>query len=43
MEKLIIDLIKLLCPYLKAMASKTGSPVDDVIVNIIYSLVEPKK
>jgi hypothetical protein len=43
MEKLIIDLIRLLCPYLKAMAAKTGSPVDDVIVNIICSLVEPKK
>lgn len=43
MEKLEIDLIKLLCPYLKEMAKKTGSPIDDMIVNIICSLVKPEK
>ena len=43
MEELIINLIKLLCPYLKEMAKKTGSPVDDFIVKIICSLVEVKK
>lgn len=42
MEQLIINLIKLLCPYLREMAKKTGSPIDDVIVKIICSLVEKK-
>ncbi|MBA7682157.1 hypothetical protein ES703_90503 [subsurface metagenome] len=43
MEKLIIELIRLLCPYLMEMAKKTGSPVDDFIVRIICSFVDPKK
>ena len=42
MERLIIDLLRLLCPYLKEMAKKTGSPIDDIIVRIIFSLVEAK-
>jgi len=43
MEQLIIKLIEVLCPYLKEMAKKTGSPIDDMIVNIICSLVGDKK
>jgi len=43
MEQLIIDLIRLLCPYLKKMAAKTGSPIDDIVVNIICGLVDVKK
>lgn len=43
MEKLIIELIRLLCPYLKEMARKTGTPIDDFIVKIICSLAEAKK
>jgi len=43
MEQLIIDLIRVLCPYLKKMAEKTDSPIDDMIVRIICSLVEKKK
>ena len=43
MEKLIIELVRLLCPYLKEMAKKTGSPVDDFIVRIICAFVAPKR
>ncbi len=43
MEKLIIELVRLLCPYLKEMAKKTASPVDDFVVRIICSFVDPKK
>jgi len=43
METLIINLIRLLCPYLKEMAKKTESPIDDLVVRIICSLVDPKK
>jgi len=35
MEKIIISLLRVLCPHLKAMAKKTASPVDDIVVNII--------
>ena len=35
MEKVIIGLLRVLCPHLKAMAKKTASPVDDIVVNII--------
>jgi len=42
MDKIIIDLIKLFCPYLKEMAKKTNSPVDDMIVRILCSLVGDK-
>ena len=43
MEKLIIELLRLLCPYLKAMAEKTQSPIDDFVVKIICSLVGAKE
>ncbi|GAH64091.1 unnamed protein product [marine sediment metagenome] len=43
MEQLIINIIRLLAPYLREMAKKTDSPIDDMIVNIICSLVEQKK
>jgi len=42
MEQLIIGLIRLLCPYLKEMVKKTKSPIDDMVVRIICSLVEAK-
>lgn len=35
MEKLIIGLLRVLCPHLKAMAKNTSNPVDDIVVNII--------
>lgn len=35
MEKIIIGLLRVLCPQLKAMAKKTASPIDDIVVNII--------
>ena len=35
MEKLIIGLLKVLCPHLKAMAKNTSNPIDDIVVNII--------
>lgn len=35
MEHLIIGLLKVLCPQLKAMAKNTANPVDDIVVNII--------
>lgn len=37
--ELILALIRLLCPYLKAMAEKSDSPVDDYVVAIICSMV----
>lgn len=37
--KFVISILKVLCPYLKKMAAKTASPIDDYIVNIICSLV----
>jgi len=35
MEKLIVGLLRVLCPHLKDMAKRTENPVDDVVVNII--------
>lgn len=35
MEQVIKGLLRVLCPYLKAMALKTASPVDDLVVSII--------
>jgi len=43
MEELIVELIRLLCPYLKKMAEKTKSPIDDIVVRVICSLVEKKE
>jgi len=40
MEKLIIGLLRLFCPYLKAMAEKTGSMIDDMIVNVLCKIAE---
>lgn len=42
MEKLVRELLRLACPYLKEMAKKTGSPIDDFIVKIVCSLAEVK-
>jgi len=39
MEKIITGLLKLFCPYLKEMARKTKSPVDDMIVRILCACV----
>lgn len=35
MEDVILEILKVLCPYLKDMAKKTGSPIDDYIVSIL--------
>ncbi len=43
MEDFIIKLLRTFCPYLKAMAAKTGSPVDDIIVGILCRVAEDKK
>lgn len=45
MEQIIISLLKVLCPHLKAMAAKTTNPVDDIVVNIICVIagLEPKE
>lgn len=40
MEELLINLLKILCPYLQRMAKKTASPVDDLVVRIICGAVE---
>ena len=40
MEKLIIGLLRVLCPRLKAMAERTANPMDDVVVNIICMIAE---
>jgi len=42
MEKLIVAVITLLCPYLEEMAKKTQSPIDDLVVKLICSLVTLK-
>lgn len=45
MEKIIIGLLRVLCPHLKAMAKKTASPIDDIVVNIICMIAgkEPEE
>jgi len=45
MEQMIIGLLKVLCPHLKAMAKKTATPIDDIVVNIICMIAgyEPEK
>jgi hypothetical protein len=35
MEKLIVGLLRVLCPHLRAMAQNTSNPIDDIVVNII--------
>ena len=42
MEKIIIGLLKVLCPHLKAMAANTSSPIDDIVVNIICMIAGEK-
>lgn len=42
MESLVINMLRLLCPYLIAMAKKTGTPIDDMVVRIICGLVIPQ-
>jgi hypothetical protein len=43
METIILGLLRLFCPYLKKMAEKTGSPIDDMIVGILCRAVEHDK
>jgi|GEM_PF-1988766 len=38
MEQIILGLLRVLCPQLKAMAKNTSNPVDDIAVNIICML-----
>lgn len=40
MEELIVGLLKLFCPFLRKMAQKTGSPLDDMIVSILCKVTE---
>jgi len=40
MEKLIVGLLRLFCPYLKTMAANTSNPIDDMIVRILCTAVE---
>ena len=40
MENLIRELLKILCPRLKAMAANTSNPVDDVVVNVICMIAD---
>lgn len=42
MDKLVIIMIRVLYPYLKAMAEKTESPIDDMVIKIIYDMINPK-
>ena len=45
METVIRELLRVLCPHLKAMAANTSSPIDDIVVNIICMIAgeEPVK
>lgn len=45
MEQVIIGILRVLCPHLKAMAKKSASPVDDIVVNIICMIAgaEPEE
>jgi hypothetical protein len=36
---IIIEIIKMLCPYLADMAERTESPFDDAIVKTVCTLV----
>lgn len=43
METVIRQLLRVLCPHLKAMAANTSNPIDDIVVNIVCMIagVEP--
>ena len=45
MEKLIVGLLRVLCPHLKAMAANTSNPIDDIVVNIVCMIAgyEPEE
>lgn len=43
MEQMIIGLLKVLCPQLKAMAANTSNPVDDIVVNIICMIADTEE
>lgn len=36
---LIIQILRLLCPYLKQMAARTENPTDDKVVDFVCRLV----
>lgn len=40
---LVIDILRLLCPFLKEMAARTDNEVDDLVVSFICSLVTQKE
>lgn len=40
MDTLILNLLKVFCPYLKDMAKRTANPIDDVIVRILCGLIK---
>lgn len=37
--ELIKKMLRVLCPYLKKMAKDTKNPIDDLVVNIICTLI----
>jgi len=39
MDKLIIQLIKSLIPFLEDMANRSDSPIDDTVVKVIKVLI----
>jgi len=45
MENVIKELLRVLCPHLKAMAANTSNPIDDIVINIVCMIAgeEPKK
>jgi len=39
----IITVLRLLCPYLKAMAARTDNKIDDLVVDFICKIVNNKE
>jgi len=44
-QQIIIGLLRVLCPHLKAMAKNTSNPIDDIVVNIVCMIAgyEPEE
>jgi hypothetical protein len=42
-EQLVILVLKLILPYLKKKVLETDTKVDDVIINLLSSLITPSK
>lgn len=39
METIVLGILRVVCPHLKKMAANTANPIDDVVVNLICTLV----